>query len=90
MAKPKSVSVAEAKKSLSELIGRVAYAHDSFTIVKRGRPRARLVPVTDEALGSLGQVKGWMEEDDPFFHVIDEIISDRHSHRPRRVGLPRA
>jgi tRNA(fMet)-specific endonuclease VapC len=41
-----AVSVAEAKRSLSELLSRVAYRGESIVIVKRGKPVARLVPVT--------------------------------------------
>ena len=31
----------------------------------------------------LGNIKGWMEDDDPFFGVIGQIISDRDRHSPR-------
>lgn len=85
MRKSGSVSVAEAKKSLSELLGKVAYGNQSFTIVKRGRPMARLVPVTDATPRALARVKGWMEDDDPFLKIMDEIVASRHSHRPRLV-----
>jgi prevent-host-death family protein len=84
MAKIKEVSVVEAKKSLSELLGRVAYGHESITILKRGRPMARLVPVTSRPRPSLADVKGWLPDDDPFFAIMDEIVAERHA-RPARV-----
>ena len=87
MTKLAYVGVAEAKKSLSELLGKVAYGRQSFTIVKRGRPMARLVPASKESRRSLGDVKGWMEDEDPFQQIMDEIVAARHSHHPRRVGL---
>lgn len=79
VAKSSRINVAEAKKSLSELLGRVAYGRETFTIVKRGRPMARLVPATEKNSGSLADVKGWLEDDHPFFKHIE-----RHKRRPRR------
>ena len=32
------------------------------------------------------KVKGWLEEDDPFFAVIEEIVEARFQHQPRCVG----
>ncbi len=83
---PKSsrVNVAEAKKSLSELIGRVAYGQETITILKRGRPMARLVPVNEQTRLPLSEVKGWLNKNDPFFRIMDEILAARHAHRPRR------
>ncbi len=83
---PKSsqVNVAKAKKSLSELIGRVAYGQETITILKRGRPMARLVPVNEQTRPPLSEVKGWLNKKDPFFRIMDEILAARHAHRPRR------
>ena len=36
-----------------------------------------------------GKVKGWLEEDDPFFAVIDEIVEARFQHQPRAVSSHR-
>ena len=82
--KASRVGVAEAKRWLSELLGRVAYRGETITIVKRGRPMARLVPVRDPGAGHLAQVKGWLDDDDPFPAVMDEIVSARHARPPRR------
>ena len=80
----KNVSVAEAKKHLSDLLGRVAYRGERITISKRGKPMAILVPAT-EALGEerLENVKGWLDATDPFFEVIGQIVADRSKHRPK-------
>jgi hypothetical protein len=43
---------------------------------------ARLVPA-DEIDLHLGKIRGWLEEDDPFFDAIDQIIQDRAKHVPR-------
>ena len=80
----KEVSVAEAKKHFSDLLGRVAYRGERITISKRGRPMAVLVPAT-EVPGQKGkkEIRGWLEASDPFFTVIDQIVSDREKHHPR-------
>ncbi|MEJ2726176.1 MAG: type II toxin-antitoxin system prevent-host-death family antitoxin [Deltaproteobacteria bacterium] len=80
----KEVSVAEAKKHLSDLLGRVAYRGERITISKRGKPMAILVPATEPVLEEhLGKLEGWLEPGDPFFGIIDQIISDREKHSPR-------
>lgn len=81
----KEVSVAEAKKHLSELLGRVAYGGERIMISKRGKPMAVLIPPSEEASAEehLSKVEGWLESDDPFFELIDQIVHDRASHLPR-------
>ena len=82
----KEVSVAEAKKHLSDLLGRVVYRGERITISKRGKPMPILVPATEPIVEEhLGKLKGWLEDDDPFFGVIAQIVSDRDKHSP--VGL---
>jgi prevent-host-death family protein len=78
------VSVAEAKKHFSDLLGRVAYRGERITISKRGKPMAVLVPAT-EVRGQKGirEIRGWLEASHPFFKVIDQIVSDREKHLPR-------
>ena len=80
----KEVSVAEAKKHLSELLGRVAYGGEHIIISKRGKLMALLVP-PDDALAqtSLGKLEGWLEPNDPFFESIEQIVRDRAAHLPR-------
>jgi len=80
----KEVSVAEAKKHFSDLLGRVAYRGERITISKRGKPMAVLVPAA-EVPGPKGirEIGGWLEASDPFFKVMDQIVSDRRKHLPR-------
>jgi hypothetical protein len=33
----------------------------------------------------MANVKGWLEDDDPFFTIIDEIVESRSLHRLRAV-----
>ena len=78
----KTISVAEAKKHLSELLGRVAYGREQIVITKRGKPMARLVPATEESK-HLVEAKGWLNDEDDFFEIIDRIVEDRDKHVPR-------
>lgn len=78
----KSINVAEAKKHLSELLGRVAYGGEQIVITKRGKPLARLVPATMESQ-HLAEAKGWLDDDDDFFELVERMVEDRNTHIPR-------
>jgi prevent-host-death family protein len=83
----KTATIAEAKAQFSELIGEVAHAGHSVLITKRGRPMAKLVPVNSPARPHLAKVKGWLDQDDPFFEAVDEIVAERIQHKPRPVDF---
>ncbi len=42
-------------------------------------------PAADEkgASSHLGHVKGWLDDDDPFFSAIEDIVESRSQHVPR-------
>lgn len=80
-----SINIAEVKKHFSELIGQVAYGKKQVIITKRGKPMARLVPVEAPA-PRLGDVRGWLEADDPFFEIMEHIVADRRHHVPRALA----
>ena len=85
-----SVNVAEAKKRLSDLLGRVAYGGESVLITRRGRPMARLVPPgSPEAGQALAEVRGWLEDQDPFFDHVEQAVAARARHRPRAYAKAR-
>lgn len=79
----KSINVAEAKKHLSELLGRVGYAGESFIIARRGKPVAKLVPIERQEEKHLSDVKGWLDDNDEFFQIVNTIV--RHRHKPRVI-----
>lgn len=81
---PEHVSVAEAKKFFSDLLGKVTYGHKKIVITKRGKPIALLSPVEEEG-GNPLQVQGWLDENDPFFMSVERIVRERAGHRPRVV-----
>ena len=77
-------SVAEAKKHFSELLSRVAYGGERITIAKRGKPLAMLVPSALEPDSDhLSRVEGWLENSDPLFKIVDQIVKNREEHVPR-------
>ena len=79
------VSVAEAKQHLSDLLGRVAYGTEYVTITKRGKPMAVLVPpAVIRPRPHLADVRGWLDNDDPFFTIMDRVVERRAPYRPRR------
>lgn len=84
---PESYSLAEARKHLSEFIGRVAFGGESIVITRHGRPMARLVPVGTVHPASLAEVWGWLENDDPFFEAVDEVVGSRGEHGRARQRL---
>lgn len=81
--------MAEAKKQFSDLLGRVAYGGEAILITRRGKPMAKLVPAADaSSRDSEWPAKGWLEDDDPFFEIVADVIAQRSRHRPR--ALPSA
>ena len=78
------VNVAEAKKQFSDLLGRVAYRGEVVIITRRGKPMAKLVPPTfTENVRHLGNVKGWLDADDPYFALLEQVLATRARHVPR-------
>lgn len=77
------LNVAEAKKQFSDLLGRVAYGGETIVITRRGRPLAKLAPLAVEESSHLADVRGWLDDEDPFFGEIDRIVAERPKHRPR-------
>ncbi len=81
-----SLNVAEAKKHFSELLARVAFGGETVLITRRGKPMARLVPAeTPEEEEYLDNVEGWLDDGDPFFAAVEEIVARRSRHVPRAL-----
>lgn len=69
------VNVAEAKRHFSDLLGRVAYAKETIVITRRGKPMAVLTPPEDEGKRHLANARRWLDEDDEFFKIIEEVVA---------------
>lgn len=86
---PASLNVAEAKRRLSELLGRVAYGGATVVITRRGTPMAKLVPPDSPgASPHLADVRGWLDEADAFFSEVEDIVAARSKHPPRTLRRP--
>ena len=84
MLKASTITVANAKRHLADLLGRVASGGETITITQHGKPVARLIPVdSDVAAPHVAEAQGWLEDDDPFFTTINTIVADRETHHPR-------
>ena len=91
----KNLSVADAKKHLSELMSRVAYNKERFLIERHGKPVAALVSVEDLAKlereptvtkGLLAAVGAWSEFDE-LDEMVEHIYQQRGEARDRDVNL---
>jgi prevent-host-death family protein len=80
----KNYSVVEAKKHFSEILGRVSYRGERVLISKRGKALAMIIPATGEPPEDhLGKSQGWLEDNDPFFDFVEQIVQERERHVPR-------
>jgi prevent-host-death family protein len=69
----KTVSLAEAKSRLSELVVRAAYGREEFVITRRGRPAALLTFLRPGEKGrDLADVRGWLPGNNPLFEALAE------------------
>ena len=80
-----TISVADAKKRLSELMSRVAYNRERFLVQRRGKPMAALVSAEDllvleqqkaPSQGLLAAAGAWAD-----FEELDEVIKDIYRQR---------
>ncbi len=86
-----TLGVGEAKKRLSELMGRVAYRKERFLIERRGKPMAALVSPEDLARlerdtspgGLLAALGAWAD-----FEEMDDVVADIYRGRERAQDRP--
>ena len=81
---PEILSVAETRRRLAEVLGKVSYAAEEFIITRKGKPVARIVPYVAPAGDhprTLAEVKGWLDSKDKFFEALHSIR--KRSRRPR-------
>lgn len=79
---PKTLNATEAVRSFSEILSSVKYRHESYTIMRGGKPAAVLVPVetavTQKTLRELGSIVGRLpklgKDIDAFLQDIEEGI----------------
>lgn len=76
------IPAAEFKRHMSEYLARVAYRRERLLITRRGRPIAQVLP-PEGAPARLSEAQGWLDDSDPFFSIIGNIVADRTKHLPR-------
>ena len=77
---PKIIKATDAVRAFSEILNSVKYHHESYTIVRGGKPAAVLVPVeTSPARKTLGELKAVLsniprlgKDAESFLHDIEE------------------
>jgi prevent-host-death family protein len=77
-----TVTIADFKSHLSELMGRVSFKKETILVTRHGRAVARVCPA-ENTPRHLSRVKGWMADDDAFFGYLHDIVRDRARHTPR-------
>lgn len=81
----RTVTTAELKSRLSEFLGAVSFRKETLIVTRRGRPIAQLCPYSGEPPAHLSRVRGWLDDSDPFFSIMEGIVADRVRHTPRSL-----
>ncbi len=79
---PKTITATDAVRSFSDILNSVKYRHESFTIIRGGKPAAALVPVeSSPARKPLRELKAVLsnlprlgKDAESFIHDIEEGI----------------
>lgn len=83
------VSVAEAKRRFSDVVGAVRYGSERFVIERRGTPVAAIVPIEDlatlEGKGARGLIAlvGSFRDAGDLPKILDGVVRTRSSQRRR-------
>ncbi|PKL52309.1 MAG: type II toxin-antitoxin system prevent-host-death family antitoxin [Nitrospira bacterium HGW-Nitrospira-1] len=78
-----AISATDAVRKFSELLNAVRYQHDSFTIIRGGKPAAAIVPVesvtSGKSLKELGEILRLLprlkDDNESFARDIKELVS---------------
>lgn len=86
----RSISVAEAKRQFSDVLGAVRYQNERFIIERNGTPMAALVPLSDldrkpaSQRGFLALVGAFAQEPD-YADALDDAVQSRTEQKTRPV-----
>lgn len=89
----KTIKATDAVRSFSDILNSVKYRHESFTIIRGGKPAAAIVPVEiSPARKTLGELKTVLrslprlgKDAESFLHDIEAGIR-RQPHVPEKSG----
>ena len=81
------INAVQFRANFFKLLNEVQQNHKEVIITKRGKPMARLVPMSAEPPAHLGDNVGWADDDDPFFARLEAIIAERDEQASREPSL---
>ena len=81
----RSVSIAQLKAHLSEVVGEVQYTHARIVIEKHGKAVAMLVPLVGQRAEGLLGLAGAFDDVPEFAQTIEGVVKSRRSEGRRRV-----
>ncbi len=77
-----AISATDAVRRFSELLNAVRYRHDSFTIIRGGKPAAAIVPVESvtsgkslKGLGEILKLLPHLDDNELFARDIKELVN---------------
>jgi prevent-host-death family protein len=74
---PKTINATEAVRAFSDILNSVKYRHESYTIIRGGKPAASLVPIdTAPVKRTLGDLQKLIEGLPKLGDDIDRFFSD--------------
>ncbi|MDA8088669.1 MAG: type II toxin-antitoxin system prevent-host-death family antitoxin [Nitrospiraceae bacterium] len=82
---PRIIKATDAVRSFSDILNSVKYQHESYTIMRGGKPAAALVPVETSPAGkTLGELKAVLsklprlgKDAESFLHDVEEGIRNQ-------------
>lgn len=81
----RSLSIAQLKAHLSEVVGEVQHSRTQIVIEKHGKPVAMLVPVVGERVTGLLALRGAFDDAPEYSSAIDAIVKGRQKEGRRKV-----
>jgi len=77
------ISATELARNLGDVLGRIRYRRESFTIERNGTPVARLTPVRERPIATVaGMVKAWKAAVGSDPGLADDLERVRAADRP--------
>lgn len=81
----RSLSIAQLKAHLSEVVGEVQHTRAQIVIEKHGKPVAMLVPLAGERPAGLLALVGAFDDAPEFSDAIDAVVKGRRKEGRRKV-----
>ncbi len=90
---PKTIKATDAVRAFSDILNSVKYRHESYTIIRGGKPAAALVPVeSSPARKTLGELKAVLsniprlgKDAESFLHDIEGGVRNQ-PHAPEKTA----